>query len=156
MVNTVVVSVRQDGSVYEGDFVNGQRHGHGKYASAGEQYEGSWKDGKYGGGIGTLTWGNGHHCYRGEWWNGMAHGRGCETNPNGEYDGEFSYNYRHGKGIFKWLDGSVYEGEFVNGKRQGQGKYYFSDGGHYEGSWTDGQFDGNGTLTWGDGRCYQG
>ena len=39
-----------DGAVYDGEFVNGQREGHGKYTfSDGGQYNGSWKDGRYDG-----------------------------------------------------------------------------------------------------------
>ena len=71
-----------DGAVYQGDFVNGQRHGQGKYTfSDGGCYEGSWKDGRYDG-YGTCVWEDGRK-YQGEWKQGMAHGHGVETYSNG-------------------------------------------------------------------------
>jgi hypothetical protein len=70
-----------DGAVFEGAFINGQRSGHGKYMFAdgngGGYYEGEWKDVMYDG-FGICTWGDGRK-YRGEWKNGMAHGKGVET-----------------------------------------------------------------------------
>ena len=88
----VFLNTWPDGAVYDGDFVNGQRQGHGKYTFAdGGQYEGAWKDGRYDG-FGECTWED-KRKYRGEWRNGMAHGRGIETYPNG--------NIRH-EG--QWID----------------------------------------------------
>ena len=52
----------------------------------------------------------------------------------------------HGRGKFKWTDGSAYEGEFIHGKKEGTGTFYFSNGNRYEGFWVGGKQEGAGTL----------
>ena len=44
-----------DGNAYEGEWLNGKKHGHGIYTwTEGHRYEGDWRDGKrHGQGIGT-------------------------------------------------------------------------------------------------------
>merc|ERR1719284_2219251 len=86
----VVTYVSARGSVvekFEGDWVNGKMHGHGKYQYAdGGVYEGDWYDGKmHGKGIYIFPNGN---TYDGEWVNDMKEGYGTLTYQNGEkYDG---------------------------------------------------------------------
>ena len=64
-----------DGTVYEGDSVDGKAHGTGttKYAN-GDVYEGEWKDGQRHG-TGTTKYANGD-VYEGEWMDGQRHGTG--------------------------------------------------------------------------------
>jgi len=80
-----------DGATYQGDFVQGQREGHGRYTfSDGGYYVGSWVDGRYDG-FGECHWEDGR-TYKGEWKTGMAHGQGVETYPDGRvrHDGQWN------------------------------------------------------------------
>lgn len=52
--------------------------------------------------------------YEGDWVNSRAHGLGKETTKLGTYEGYFLYGKKHGKGKFKYPDGSIYEGEFAH------------------------------------------
>ena len=120
------------GDVYEGEILNGKRHGHGTYTWAdGDTYEGDWKDGK--------------RCGRGKL---IQYGK----SPSGEtymkysYDGEWLDSKEHGHGIcvegdfgMEKMD-KVFEGEWVNGKRQGRFIWYLtnSNGGRYINFYEDG------------------
>jgi hypothetical protein len=77
-----------DGSVYEGGWVKGKRHGSGicKF-SDGSVYQGDFYEGNFHG-TGKLTWSDGG-CYLGEWKNGEIDGVGMEVQPNGslQHDG---------------------------------------------------------------------
>ena len=56
-----------DGAVYDGEFVNGQREGHGKYTFGdGVRYNGAWKEGRYDGFgyVTTLDLGEKTSCLR--------------------------------------------------------------------------------------------
>ena len=120
------------GDVYEGEILNGKRHGHGTYTWAdGDTYEGDWKDGK-----------------RCGWGKLIQYGK----SPSGEtymkysYDGEWLDSKEHGHGIcvegdfgMEKMD-KVFEGEWVNGKRQGRFVWYLtnSKGGRYIDFYEDG------------------
>ena len=120
------------GDVYEGEILNGKRHGHGTYTWAdGDTYEGDWKDGK--------------RCGRGKL---IQYGKSPtgETYMKYSYDGEWLDNREHGHGIcvegdFGWekMD-KVFEGEWVDGKRQGRFVWYYtnSKGGRYMDFYEDG------------------
>ena len=120
------------GDVYEGEILNGKRHGHGTYTWAdGDTYEGDWKDGK--------------RCGRGKL---IQYGKSPtgETYMKYSYDGEWLDSKEHGHGIcvegdFGWekMD-KVFEGEWVDGKRQGRFVWYHtnSKGGRYMDFYEDG------------------
>ena len=120
------------GDVYEGEILNGKRHGHGTYTWAdGDTYEGDWKDGK--------------RCGRGKL---IQYGKSPtgETYMKYSYDGEWLDGKEHGHGIcvegdFGWekMD-KVFEGEWVDGKRQGRFVWYLtnSKGGRYIDFYEDG------------------
>jgi hypothetical protein len=56
--------------------------------------------------------------YEGDTKNGMKHGRGKYKYPDGSfYEGEFENNKKHGKGYYKAANGDIYEGEFKDGLR---------------------------------------
>ena len=122
------------GDVYEGEILNGKRHGHGTYTWAdGDTYEGDWKDGK--------------RCGRGKL---IQYGKSPtgETYMKYSYDGEWLDSKEHGHGIcvegdFGWekMD-KVFEGEWVNGKRQGRFIWYLtnSNGGRYINFYEDGKW----------------
>jgi hypothetical protein len=121
-----------DGSVYQGEFVNGDRQGQGTYRYAD-------------GGV-----------YQGQFVKGQRHGQGTHQYPDGEvYEGEFVNGYRHGKGICKCSNGSVYQGEFRKGQSHGQGTYQWADG-IYQGEFFHGQYHGQGIDKNNDGEVYQG
>ncbi len=121
------------GDVYEGEILNGKRHGHGTYTWAdGGTYEGDWKDGK--------------RCGRGKL---IQYGKSLtgETYMKYSYDGEWLDSKEHGHGIcvegdFGWekMD-KVFEGEWVDGKRQGRFVWYLtnSKGGRYIDFYEDGK-----------------
>ncbi len=82
-----------DGSCYEGQWLNGRRHGHGAWTKA---------DGS---------------MYVGEWVNDKPHGQGTLTLPNGnKYSGEWKEGRRHGSGVKIHPDGTKCFGEWENGK----------------------------------------
>ena len=108
-----------DGSVYEGDFLNGQRTGKGK-----------------------ATWADGN-VYEGDWKADQVTGKGKYTWADGDvYEGDFLNGQRTGKGKFTQADGSVYEGDFLNGQRTGKGKITFANGLVARGVFQDGEYLG--------------
>lgn len=57
---------KYENGVYDGEFVNGKRHGKGKYKWAdGAEYDGDWKDGNMDG-KGRKKWADGN-MYNGDW-----------------------------------------------------------------------------------------
>ena len=90
-----------NGDIYEGDYVDGIRHGRGiyRFAASGDKYEGSWvNNNKHG--LGTMTY-NGKGTYQGYWEN----------------------NRRHGEGVFNYPNGDVYTGWWRFGEKEGTGSY---------------------------------
>ncbi|MBF0144423.1 MAG: hypothetical protein HQL59_13330, partial [Magnetococcales bacterium] len=86
------------GSRYEGEIVDGKRHGRGVQV---------WPDGAR---------------YEGDFVADSRTGSGEFRWPSGAvYRGEFRDGRRHGRGVFLWPDGSRYEGEFREGEKHGQG-----------------------------------
>ena len=91
-----------DGDVYTGEYVNGTRHGKGKFVFvSGNYYDGEWVDGKY----------NGHGIFR--WSDG------------GEFDGEWKNGKRHGKGKWTYTNGSYYTGVWENGENVSSSKIIY-------------------------------
>lgn len=88
---------------YEGDLLNGYRHGFGVLA-----YELPNK-------TFTLE-------YRGFWKNGRMDGSGLRRYKDGSiYIGEWKNGKRHGYGLMWYLNGDFYAGEFVKDLKQGSG-----------------------------------
>ena len=51
------------------------------------------------------------------------HGKGVYKWKEGsEYEGGYKNNLRDGKGIFKWKNGVIFEGNFIHGKPEGKGE----------------------------------
>ena len=96
------------GSFYEGDMVDGEFHGKGRfYFSNGDKYEGEFVD-------------------------DMFHGYGEYTYKSGSvYRGFFSRDMFHGIGTFSFEDGAIEKGKFHQDKRVGKfchiddSKYYW-------------------------------
>lgn len=152
------------GEKYDGAWVNGQKHGHGRYEIPGEAiytgdflfskmegqaeityadgrfYRGSVRDGKREG-FGTLTCAAGE--YTGEFKEGWADGKGKFTCPNGTwYEGDFKQGKPHGHGIIVYATSAVYDGEWVNGEMHGFGRYLSPDAILFEGQFEKNQFLG--------------
>ena len=101
-----------DGSVYEGEFSDGVRHGTGKYTYAapppGEdeepkpplgEYNGAWKEGRKEG-IGIMVYAN-KAKYHGNWKDGKQDGTGTLYYPNGDiYTGSWHAGKKHGPGTY--------------------------------------------------------
>jgi hypothetical protein len=141
---------------YEGDYVDGQRHGHGTMVwPDGKRYEGDWVDGKEHG-HGTYVWANGNH-YEGDYVDGQKHGHGTYVWANGDrYEGDFVEGTLQGRGIGVWGNGKRYEGDWVDGKEHGHGTMVMPDGARYEGDWANGKMHGHGTMAWPNGALYDG
>jgi hypothetical protein len=89
-----------DGSSYEGEFLNGARHGQGKYVMwTGDVYEGAFV--------------NGERTGKGVYTSNMTKYR---------YEGEFVDGKKHGMGVLTEVDGSTTTGRWENDHAIGRGK----------------------------------
>ena len=148
-----------NGGWYMGSWDNGQKVGAGTGKTVyenGSVYEGEYLDGKCHG-TGKIIFENGS-VYEGSFQNGKFHGQGTYTNVDGGiYTGGWDSGEKSGKGTGKEIyDNGYYEGEFYNGKRHGQGTYFWTTGSKYTGQWTEGERTGYGTYTWPDGQTRTG
>ena len=141
-------AVYENGSVYEGEWKDGMKHGYGTNTDYDENgnvtyvYDGELKN-NYPNGYGKATGydKNGNFMtwsYEGEWKNGDRNGQGTENSYNENGTVNYSFN-----------------GEWKDGKQNGQGTetYYYENGkasGIYEGRWNKGKKDGSGVVTWCD------
>ena len=141
---------------YEGDFVNFDKHGHGKAKYGdGSTYDGEWQDDMMQG-RGVYTWPDGSR-YEGEYSGNQKNGQGVLTWPSGaRYEGEFQDEKWHGHGTFTRSDGRTYEGSWEQFHKHGRGKNQNEDGSTYEGDWQMDKMHGRGVRTWTDGSTYEG
>lgn len=171
----------KNGDEYQGQWLNDQQSGEGKYLEKGKAAkEGKWFQGKlsdikettqiYDNGekyIGELKNGrregfgiyyfNNGGTYEGYWHNGKRNGKGKYSLTDGRfYEGDWENDKRHGFGVFVFQDGSKYQGQWKDDKRTGTGQLLFEDGTKYEGDWLDGTITGKGTLVLSDGSNYSG
>jgi hypothetical protein len=144
---------------YEGEWVNDQRHGKGKFTSdCGEVFVGDFVRNSIRG-EGVLTTLN-QDTFTGTFRRGRCHGDCVWRNAAGDvlYSGQFEDHKMHGQGIATAPDGSVFEGGFKNGLKSGQGKLTFSGGDIYKGEFLKDSAIGVGSLTTTSGQtligCY--
>ncbi|XP_076819550.1 MORN repeat-containing protein 1-like isoform X3 [Clavelina lepadiformis] len=142
---------------YEGEWLKGKKHGHGKLLMAdGSYYEGEFKDGEIEG-HGFRKWQHNRNSYSGEFSKGEMQGHGVMNYADGsQYQGEFSRNQRHGTGVMRDSDGNEYEGSWYKNKKHGQGIQTYPNGEEYEGDWVEGCRHGHGELNCVDGSIYEG
>eukprot|EP00929_Paragymnodinium_shiwhaense_P046576 TRINITY_DN23718_c0_g1_i1.p1 TRINITY_DN23718_c0_g1~~TRINITY_DN23718_c0_g1_i1.p1 ORF type:complete len:475 (+),score=74.06 TRINITY_DN23718_c0_g1_i1:64-1425(+) len=150
------VMTTEDGQRFEGHFVNGQAHGHGRYDGKHSCcYEGQWSEDRAHG-LGTYSHLDGS-VYNGRWVMDQKAGRGIETWPSGaSYEGEFLDGKKHGHGIYKDGRGVVYEGQFRLEQIEGEGRYKYPDGRLYVGQFEGGHMNGQGTFDYPNGCRYMG
>ncbi len=148
--------LKEDGSRYEGDFLNGKFHGRGRLMAADQlTYDGEWFAGNKNG-AGTLRRPDGS-TYVGEFRDDQFNGQGTLTESDGTIWSGYWINGRlNGDGSYTARDGTLYTGGFVDGKYQGNGSITYPDGTYYEGSFANGQYQGKGQLTFPDGKKYSG
>ncbi|KAM4549411.1 ankyrin repeat and MYND domain-containing protein 1 isoform 2-T2 [Odontesthes bonariensis] len=94
-----------DGSKYDGEFVNGLKHGKGRYSwKNGEYYEGSfYKDYKHGDGL--YCWATGHK-FIGKFYLNRKEGYGQQIFPDGAtFQGLYHSDQRFGPGVVTYPDG---------------------------------------------------
>ena len=72
---------------------------------------------------------------------GKMHGRGVYRYADGSvYDGEWMDRQKHGRGVYRFANGAVYDGEIKDDKMHGRGVYRYADGSiAHDGEWEDNQ-----------------
>uniref|UniRef100_A0A3Q2WEQ0 Ankyrin repeat and MYND domain containing 1 n=1 Tax=Haplochromis burtoni TaxID=8153 RepID=A0A3Q2WEQ0_HAPBU len=101
-----------DGSKYEGESINGLKHGKGRY---------SWTNGEY---------------YEGSFYKDYKHGDGLYCWPTGQkFIGKFYLNRREGYGQQVFSDGAVFQGLYHMDQRFGPGVLKYPDGREDVGLW---------------------
>lgn len=140
---------------YEGDFVNGKRSGHGKiYYPDGSIFEGEFANGEQKEGELRFTSGT---VYSGEFVGSQPHGQGSVTYASSaSYVGSFAKGLKEGFGTFTSSDGSRYEGEWSRDAVTGIGRMAYADGRCYDGQWENGLRHGQGMCTYPNGSTYVG
>lgn len=95
----------KDGSVYEGEYRNGKKNGHGTYIWADKsKFVGDWRDNKISGRVKALER-NINETKR------VLRSKGTYVwADNRKYEGDWLNNNMDGRGIYTWADGRVFEG----------------------------------------------
>jgi prepilin-type processing-associated H-X9-DG protein len=113
--------VYHDGSVYDGEWVDGSRKGHGCSVAGENLYVGAWLNGVYNG-YGVFADALRGCTYLGMWENGIRHGPGTLVLQDGVfYTGVFVNDQMVGQGHLLTEDDTEYVGEFL-GECHLQGK----------------------------------
>jgi len=133
---------------YDGDWVNGERAGTGKYTSAdGDTYDGKWKNDKKNG-QGKYEWAETEVTYEGNWKNDKRHGKGEMIWPDGDnFEGEWVNDKKHGFGRYEYAEseegrGYTFYGTYKNDERHGLGVAIYPDEGNHIGNWVEGKREG--------------
>ena len=102
-----------DGTRYEGYFLNGNRNGIGIFYGKNSIFQGEYKKDE-------------------------RNGFGIEENPDvGKYEGDWLNNGINGTGILTYNDGRIYIGQFEKAQRSGFGKMMWTDGDYCIGQFKD-------------------
>ena len=127
----------EDGTKFEGFYTDGQK----KYGTFlwnnGSKYQGQFLNGVFHG-KGVYSWAN-NKTYNGNWANGKMNGKGKFSYPDGSYyEGEFINGKKCGFGLYKWENDKYYEGKWKNDKQNGFGIYHEKNK-VIKGFWIDGK-----------------
>ncbi|KAF4655475.1 hypothetical protein FOL47_009412 [Perkinsus chesapeaki] len=146
-------AVYGNGEVYDGDFDEGIRHGHGTYwYRNGDIYTGQFQENE--------KHGRGRLVYTGKKAVGeeeeeAGDGGGDHGLRGGTYHGQFKEGQKHGQGTYRFNNGDAYSGDWCNGRKHGNGTYVYKDGSSIAGEWRDGSLT-TGTWTLPNGLRYTG
>ncbi len=162
-----------DGAEYDGAFIMGVPHGEGlHFYPDGRRRRVTYAHGRLV--LGTMLSNNelidgacfGEYRFNGSfsgWFRGdrirgyLPHGRGIMRYLNGSvYSGQWHEGKMHGNGAIRWEDGSSYMGGWERGKRTGNGSYTWANGDRYVGGWRDNRMFGHGVYYYRDGRIVRG
>ena len=131
---------------YIGQFKHNKFHGKGKIINENNElvYEGDYLEG-YKHGFGKLIFEDKSY-YEGNFFHNNLNGKGKFFFKSGKsYHGNWKNNTMDGKGIFIWENKDKYKGEYKNNMRDGNGVYSFGCN-LYDGGWVSGMMHGEGTL----------
>jgi hypothetical protein len=157
----------EKGRVYQGHFLNNQKHGKGTFTySNGDKYEGNWANGLQNG-YGIRFFPNGKaqggiwekgklikpdaniqvvmECISGDCKNGEGKSRDAKGRV---YKGQFKNNAYEGYGILTYPSGDIFKGMFVRGLPDGGGSYYYQNGHTDTGDWEQGRLKGGKIRIW--------
>jgi len=146
-----------DGSMQEGNFVNGVPSGHGKFTAPGAEmtYEGNHSEDGNRDGEGEMKFNDGR-SYKGTFERGNPHGEGKLIAANGDvYEGHFVNGRQEGRGKHTQTCGRVVEGDWMNSLPNGQVKETTSEGQTFEGTYENGKRS-QGKIVFPSGRSYVG
>ncbi|MCB1172987.1 MAG: hypothetical protein KDK39_05465, partial [Leptospiraceae bacterium] len=151
------------GARYDGELLNGQRHGFGHFTSpdGSIEYKGRFHQNEYAGdGELLLKTGAVSKRYKGQFRAGQLHGQGqmIKQSEKGTmtYKGEWVDGKYEGQGTLEFETGSSYTGNFESGVFEGQGEFHFKSGAVYKGQFGGGKFNGQGVLTEKNGKVTRG
>eukprot|EP00919_Chromeraceae_sp_WS-2016_P072629 GHVR01171690.1.p1 GENE.GHVR01171690.1~~GHVR01171690.1.p1 ORF type:complete len:216 (+),score=47.97 GHVR01171690.1:34-681(+) len=134
----------RNGDTYEGEYLDGVKHGKGKYTYAnGDIFEGPyWKNQRIG--LGRLSFAKGGF-YHGNFSEGKRHGEGTEKYLNDDvYSGQWNRGFKHGKGTYAYaVTRFKYVGEWERGHMM-RGRWLWKNGTQYVGTFKDNQPYGKG------------
>jgi hypothetical protein len=142
-------------AVYEGDMLNGMRHGFGRLTTPKYVRLGMWRDDQFTG-WGRESRRNGD-VLEGKYIDGRVTGKGILKNAKGNlYVGDFVESRRHGYGELD-TNRIHYKGGFLGDRLNGRGIIHFKVEGHdYDGDFKDNEINGNGVFRWTNGDVYDG
>ncbi|KAL4432977.1 hypothetical protein ABPG74_005350 [Tetrahymena malaccensis] len=148
LTNTIIHRKYQDGSIYEGQLMNNQKHGKGKLIFAdGSYYIGEFLNDQING-LGEYYSHDSKLIYEGEWSSNKYHGRGIHhniLNKQSQNEEILAVDYNDFTNYESlWTE---YEGQFLDGKKNGTGLIQFIDGSQYFGGFKNEQIDGAGVYT---------
>ena len=142
-------------AVYEGDMLNGMRHGFGRLTTLKYVRLGTWRDDQFTG-WGRESRRNGD-ILEGKFIDGRVTGKGILKNAKGNlYVGDFVESRRHGYGELD-TNRIHYKGGFLGDRLNGRGIIHFKVEGHdFDGDFKDNEINGNGVFRWTNGDVYDG
>eukprot|EP01126_Amoeba_proteus_P062234 TRINITY_DN842_c0_g3_i3.p1 TRINITY_DN842_c0_g3~~TRINITY_DN842_c0_g3_i3.p1 ORF type:complete len:277 (-),score=56.41 TRINITY_DN842_c0_g3_i3:86-916(-) len=138
---------------YEGEWLDGKKHGYGIYYNRGSRYEGEWM-GDTNHGKGKYVWENGD-TYEGDWVNNEQTGKGKLTWASGNvYEGYWLNSKKEGPGVHSWNNGDVHTGEYKKNRKHGRGEYVWVNKNRVEGEWLNGERVSGTFLEFVSGRVF--
>jgi uncharacterized protein (TIGR02145 family) len=157
---------------YDGEWLNGVKHGKGKWTfghyQRTEQYNGEWKNNKKdGAGELMIAGGSTTTTCKGTWSNDVLTGYAeCTevfydrfSSENNEittiFKGQYNNDVLQGEGT-EISEKGTYTGNFVDGVKSGFGKMVYKNGQIYEGNWANEQPNGEGKMRYANGTTKQG